>query len=283
MTVANFVPTVWSGQVFMDFQKATILGGAITNRNYEGEITGSGDSVKITSVGPVTVRSYSKNSTSNLTVEQLNDAQTTLIIDQAKYFAFSVDNIDRAQAKGDVLGAGMMQAAQALAEDADSYIASLYTQAGASTYTSITIASSNADVLTMFGRAKQLLTEMNCPQAGRRAVVSPYVEAQLVKQTVGMTQGLVGEVMPTGMIGRFLGFDVYVSNNLAQGSTHTAAQPVHECMFGTPQAITFADQIVKTEAYRPEGGFSDAVKGLHLYGAKCTQPHALVVIEARST
>ena len=282
MTVNNFIPTIWAGTVFTDFQKATILGG-LANHDYEGEITGQGDTVKITKVGPVTIRSYTKNSTSNLTVEQLNDSQTALNIDQAKYFAFSVDDVDQAQVKGNVLGAGMMEAGQGLAEDADNYIANLYTQAGASTYASVTIASSNSDVLTLFGRAKQLLSEMNCPQAGRKAYISPYVEAQVVKQNVMMTLGQNVDMFGNGYIGRYMGFDIFVSNNLATGSTHTASSPVHECLFGTNAAITFADQIVKTVAYRPEGSFSDAVKGLHVYGAKVIQPKALVCIETRST
>ncbi|MFA5347767.1 MAG: P22 phage major capsid protein family protein [Methanoregula sp.] len=282
MTVNNFIPTIWSGQVFTDFQKETILGG-FCNRNYEGEINGQGDTVKINSVGPVTVRTYTKNSTGNLTVEQLADSQTTLVIDQADYFAFSVDNIDTAQAKGDVMGAGITNASQAMAEKADTFIANLYTQAGASTYATVTLASSDHGVLDLFGRAAQLLSEMNCPKAGRRAYISPYVEAQLVKQNVLMTLGQNPELFGNGYLGRYLGFDIFGSNNLATGSTHTASQPVHECMFGTVEAITFADQIVKTVAYQPEGAFSDAVKGLHVYGAKVIKPKALVVIETRST
>jgi hypothetical protein len=282
LTVNNFIPTIWSGQVFTDFQKETILGG-FCNRNYEGEINGQGDTVKINSVGPVTVRTYTKNSTGNLTVEQLADSQTTLVIDQADYFAFSVDNIDTAQAKGDVMGAGITNASQAMAEKADTFIANLYTQAGASTYATVTLASSDHGVLDLFGRAAQLLSEMNCPKAGRRAYISPYVEAQLVKQNVLMTLGQNPELFGNGYLGRYLGFDIFGSNNLATGSTHTASQPVHECMFGTVEAITFADQIVKTVAYQPEGAFSDAVKGLHVYGAKVIKPKALVVIETRST
>lgn len=282
MTVDRFIPTIWSGQVFTDFQKETVLGG-FCNRNYEGEISGQGDTVKINMVGPVTVRSYTKNSTSNLTVEQLNDAQTTLVIDQADYFAFSVDNIDAAQAKGNVMGAGITNAAQAMAETADSRIANLYSQAGASTYVTITLASSDRGVLDMFGRAGQLLSEMNCPKAGRRAYISPYVEAQMVKQNIALTQGQNAELFGNGYLGRFMGFDIFGSNNLATGSTHTASKPVHECLFGTQEAITFADQIVKTVAYSPEGAFSDAVKGLHVYGMKVVKPKALVCIETRST
>ena len=35
-------------------------------------------------------------------------------------------------------------------------------------------------------------------------------------------------------------------------------------------ATTYAEQIIKTEAYRLEKRFADGVKGLHVYGAKVT-------------
>ena len=46
---------------------------------------------------------------------------------------------------------------------------------------------------------------------------------------------------------------------------------------GSSIATTFAEQILKTEAYRPEKRFGDALKGLHVYGAKVVRPEALVV------
>jgi hypothetical protein len=103
----------------------------------------------------------------------------------------------------------------------------------------------------------------------------------MVKQNVMLTLGQNDGLFTNGYIGRYLGFDVIVSNNLAQGSTHTAASPVHEVMFGTKDAITMAFQINKVEAYRPQGLFSDAVKGLLLYGAKVIQPKALCTVEVR--
>jgi hypothetical protein len=45
-------------------------------------------------------------------------------------------------------------------------------------------------------------------------------------------------------------------------------------------AITFAEQIVSVEAFRQEASFSDAVKGLHVYGYKVVQPNALVAMTA---
>jgi hypothetical protein len=73
-----------------------------------------------------------------------------------------------------------------------------------------------------------------------------------------------------------MGFDIYMSNNLSEGPSHTAAIPEHYIMAGSPDAITFADQIASLEAYRPELQFADAVKGLHVYGMKVVQPKALL-------
>jgi len=50
-----------------------------------------------------------------------------------------------------------------------------------------------------------------------------------------------------------------------------------------PSAITFAEQIVKVEPYRPQDSFSDALKGLHVYGAKLVRPDAIATVVASIT
>jgi uncharacterized protein YmfQ (DUF2313 family) len=73
-----------------------------------------------------------------------------------------------------------------------------------------------------------------------------------------------------GMVGRAAGFDILLSNN-APNTTGSEFATIA----GNNTAITFADQISKTEAYRPQSSFSDAVKGLALYGAKVIRPDSL--------
>jgi hypothetical protein len=46
---------------------------------------------------------------------------------------------------------------------------------------------------------------------------------------------------------------------------------------GSSIATSYVEQISKVEAFRPEKRFADALKGLHLYGAKVVRPQALVV------
>ena len=44
-----------------------------------------------------------------------------------------------------------------------------------------------------------------------------------------------------------------------------------------PDAVTFANQITKVEAYRPERGFADGLKGLCLSGAKVIIPTGVCI------
>jgi len=52
---------------------------------------------------------------------------------------------------------------------------------------------------------------------------------------------------------------------------------------GSQMATTYAEQINKVEAYRPQKRFSDALKGLHLYGGKVVRPEALVVASVKTS
>ena len=78
------------------------------------------------------------------------------------------------------------------------------------------------------------------------------------------------DALRNGFVGRAAGFDIHVSNNCHDDSI----------LAGHPMAVTYAEQIVKTEAYRPEDAFSDAIKGLHVYGAKVVRPEAISVVSA---
>ena len=54
---------------------------------------------------------------------------------------------------------------------------------------------------------------------------------------------------------------------------------IHRCAIRTKRAIAFAEQLSEIEAYRPELRFADAVKGLHLYGAKVVYPNEIVCLD----
>jgi hypothetical protein len=264
MSVNNFIPEMWSPLILEPLDKALVFADCC-NRDYEGDIAQAGDSVHINSVGPVTIATYTKNSTT-VTPEVLNDSDMTLQITESKYFAFVVDDVDKRQAQGNILSGGMKRAAYGIANTIDQFIATKWADAG-SIITTVAITSLNAyeSMLTM----KQTLDEANAPVEGRWAILPPWFITKLLLAEA-ILENTTNDAW-NGRVARCAGFDLRVSNNVATSST------TYYPMAGTTEAITFAHQLASIEAYRPEGKFGDAVKGLDLYGAKVVQPNALVV------
>lgn len=95
MAITTFFPTIWEARLLAHLDKALVYGN-LCNRDYEGNIRNAGDTVKINQIADITVSNYAKGTA--LTYEDVDGEPTTLTIDQQKYFAFKVDDVDRAQA-----------------------------------------------------------------------------------------------------------------------------------------------------------------------------------------
>lgn len=279
MAITRFRPEIWSALLLSSLKKAHVYAEAFTNRDYEGEIKAAGDTVRITSISRPTVSSYTRNS--DISYEELTDAQRTLLVDREKYWAFSLDDVDAAQARGNVVPEAMTEAAHALADDVDAYIASLYTQiatANAISTTSITTGDLAYNALVDLGVK---LSEANVPKANRRVVIPEWYHGLLQKNANFINAEKSadgGEALRNGFIGRAAGFAIYTSNNapLITGDDYAV-------IAGTPQAMTMADQILKTEALRSENRFADRVRGLHVYGVKLLRPDGMAVLTASKT
>ena len=284
MAIDNFIPEIWSKEIFRDFDKSFVF-GSLVNRNYEGDIKAQGDTVKINAIGPITVSSYTKNSTAGVSIAPLVGVDMTMVIDKADYFGFFVDDIDKAQVspKG-VMAEGMRKAAVALADTADGRIADLYPSAGTLLTTAALGPSVVPEQLALIHRK---LDEQNVPFPGRWLAVSPWMYQNILLANIGFAYTTAGypsgpvnvdgtAAFQAGRVGTVLGFEVYMTNNLAAHASDASTKRYEYALAGTRDAITFADQIVSLEAFRPETMFSDAVKGLHVYGMKVVAPKALV-------
>ena len=273
MSVLNFIPTIWSARLNEGFKQNLVYGNCI-NTDYEGEIQGEGSTVKINSIGEVTIGDYDKVAGIG-TPEELTSEQKSLVIDQAKYFNFQVDDVDKAQANVDLLEAGIKEAAFGLANTVDKYIAGFYTEVKAENIigddtTPIVPTKDNAyDYLVDLG---VVLDENNVPEDNRFVVLPAWFYGLLVKDP-RFTKEM--NVMRTGFVGNIDNMAVYKSNNVPS-TTGTK----YKLIAGHRSAISFAGQVDSVEAYRPESQFSDAVKGLQVYGAKCIKPEGIAVLTA---
>ena len=195
-------------------------------------------------------------------------------------FAFYLDDVDAAQTKPKVMAEAMRKAAVALANESDQLIAGFYSDAGVNvSSTSVTV----ANAMKVLADAAEGLDENNVPMQGRWMAIPPWFHSKLVLNKILETDGSVdaNNAYGNGFVGRAFGFDIYMSNNLTTGIG--AVGNSHYALAGTSRAISFAEQVVKMEAYRPEDSFSDAVKGLHVYGSKVVDPNALVSLSITTT
>jgi len=89
----NFSPVIYSQKVQQAFRKSSVA-ESITNNDYFGEIANFGDTVRIIKEPEITVKAYSRGTT--VTPQDLDDEDFTLVVDQANYFAFKMDDIEEA-------------------------------------------------------------------------------------------------------------------------------------------------------------------------------------------
>ena len=270
MAISNFIPTIWSENLYTELDKKYIA-VANCNRDFEGDIKNKGSVVKICGVGDISISDYTKNADMN-EAQQLSDTVKELAIDQAKYFNFQIDDIDRAQSSPKLMGAAMKIAASALANEADKYVFGLYNKAEKTVNAG---ECSSEDIIKYFINAITVLRKNNVTDDNEIVIeISPAVAAIILNAKINLATN--NEMLETGCIGKIAGCKVFVSNNVTavdEGDTEA-----FQCYVRTKRAIAFAEQLSEIEAYRPEKRFSDAVKGLHLYGAKVVYPKELVVV-----
>ena len=279
MSILRFRPEIWSAVLLEALQKSLVFAGPqVINRDYEGDISQMGDVVHISSVGDPSVADYAAGDV--LTYEDLNDAGQTFPIDQAKKFSFKVDDIDKRQARGEVMSTAMKRAAYKIRDGIDQYIAGLYTGVVSGNAIGTTAVTSADIAYTQLVALRTKLSQANVPTEGRYVIVPPWYYGLLLNNDkfVRVDASGTSEGLRNGRVGRAAGFDVFESNNCINVTGDD-----YIVQAGVNMAITFADQIVETEALRLQSTFADAVRGLHVYGAKLTRPDCIATLTASIT
>jgi hypothetical protein len=276
MSLANFIPTVWAGAVLQWLEKSLVY-VSCSNRNYEGQIAQAGDKVKITEIGDINIGTYTG---ADITLQSLDSASRFLEITEQKYFGFAVDDIDKVQMNVDIMDSASRKAAYSLRDTADQFVASKYTEAGiltnlGTTSVPLTItsdgASSSVKGSALLSKIQRALDDGKVQKEGRWIVIPPWLEQKLILEKILLPMGNMTAVnYDNGRIGQTVfGFDVRTSHNVPVGSSK------YRILAGVADAITYAEQIVSVEALRVPLQFKDAVKGLHVYGAKVIRPDML--------
>lgn len=280
------IPILFSAKMLVKFYKATVF-GSIANTEYEGEIKNQGDKVIIRTIPDITIRDYVKGQ--KLTLERPESTSVELNIDKAKYFNCGLDDIDVKQFDIDMMDKWAEDASEQMKITIDAAILTFLDDqedsnnsgATAGVYSNINlgvsgtaVSISKTNVIDYIVYCGQILDEQNIPETDRWFVIPAWMCA-LIKTSDLKDASLTGDSstpLRNGRIGMIDRFTLYKSNQLETNGTET-------CMpFGHKSALTFASQIIKTEIYRPQDTFADAMKGLQVYGYSVIKPEALGIL-----
>lgn len=126
----TFIPTLWSGKLAQKFYAATVF-GEIANTDWQGDISGIGDTVIINTIPSINIYSYNIGQSLNYDVPS---PQTfTLQITKGKYFGVNVNNVLELQAKPKLMDLFTNDAAMQMKIqiDKDVLFSTLFTSLGA--------------------------------------------------------------------------------------------------------------------------------------------------------
>ena len=246
------------------------LGNLIANRNYEGEITGPEDTVKILTPNAASVNDHTGP---KVTIEtNVGASVQSMVMDHAKDFGFVLDSAEN-------LAGRILQFADEtfneVLEQADKFILTNAADADLTFDFDATVATPDLDEL--FGRARQELDDEGVPNAQRFAVVPPSISRLVYKDLTDRDTDRGDDALNTGLVGRYYGFVVY---DRPESFFSTSGTGEIQSMFGSRFYQTYGDAVVSLVVKEePDEYTGPLVRGLHVAGSTLTQPKGFVNAE----
>jgi hypothetical protein len=225
------------------------------------------------------ISTYDYSANGVIEYQDITDDYISLIINKAKGWAVTRDNIDEIQNDIDAFKEVSTNAALQSKIDIEKQVFSaVYADAGQSIAST---ALTKTNIIDWIIEMAILLDESNVPDDGKRWVLLPPRFAGLIAGSdlknasiTNDSKSVMRSSFSNDKLGTVYGLNIFSSNNL----TKTGA--TYQCMAGHPTAITFANQFNETESGLRESSHGKFIRGLNLYGFKTVKPTALIYAPA---
>ena len=286
-----WVPEIYSKKVQIALRKASVA-EAVCNTDYMGEIKSFGDTVNIVQEPQIAVSDYTRGATTSSTA--LTDAELVLTIDQAKYFQFQLDDIEKRFSHINFQSVASDNAAYKLKDAMDENIlhhiavdaSSVAANKRGTTSTPIDVgfAAGEVDPLNEMSTASKLLDEQNVPEEGRWFVAAPEwydalanTSSKLLSVDYNAGKGsLRNGLVASGLV---RGFQMYKSNNCKthdlSGATPAGSATQPCAVWGQMSGISCGSSLKIVESLRSTSTFADIVRGLLVFGRKVLRTEAI--------
>ena len=279
MSYNNFIPTIWDEAINRELERKHVF-VADTNRQYEGDVSKAGDTVRILGIGKPTVSSHitTDGSITLSAPEVVEDSSISMLINHVAYFNYMVDDIDKRQAVGGIMDALSQETSEALAQEEDVAVSDLSSDVEAVKKDALTTSISTANVLAYIDAGLEKLYENDVTPDTEITMTVPPWFYMILKQAYVNLDTDNSKMLENGKVGRYGNVIVRMSNNVAtNGDGDSLIQ------LKTKRAIAFAKPMTHTEPYRPEKKFSDAVKGFILFGTRIVRPKEMIILNCKKS
>ena len=295
---SKFIPEVWSAKLAKKYYKKTVL-TAITNTAWEGEIKKQGDKVYIRTIADITVFDHQKGMV--LPKQRPESPDIELLINKGSAWNVLLDDVDKVQSDIDLLNKFTDDAAKQINIAVDAAVlGSVYADANSSNYgatagkisagynlgaTGAPVQVTKTNIIDYITYCGGVLDENDVPDEDRWMVIPSWM-AVMIKGSDLKDASLSGDPKSTlrsGLLGMIDRFVIYSSNSCGSvaAATETSGFQSFYALFGNKDAISFANQFIKTESLRSTDSFDTIVRGLMVYGYKVTKPEGLGFLYAR--
>lgn len=273
----GFTPELFSKKVNIKLDKQGTYTD-IVNRKWEGEIKNEGDRVTIYTIGNLKAKDYDPKNPTAIEYDNPEGDKQQLIVDQIKIIPFKVGDVQNLWANLNLVDQYTDRIAVAGAETKDAHLHTVAVAgAGTKLYDASALALTEDNVWKLICQLQATLKRKNALKNGRdysgkrpALVVSPEVEGVLLQSKNYFANAFGNEVLRKGQIGKIGLFDVFTNTVNGDG---TGDQTIVAL---TSDAITYAEQITKTETLRDKDEVGDFVRCLMVYGSKVVNPDCIV-------
>lgn len=233
--VSAIQPELWSAMVQVPLYKS-LVALEVANLQFSDTLKYA-DTLHIPRFGDLSAKTYTPGTTISATNQDW--AYDTLVVSTYKYAAFYVDNPRALTINVDQASKLATEAAYQLKNAIDTHVFANITGAdGFTTYgvdaaglqggtAHRPVSAGSATIINVFANARKILRENNVEEMGDWcAVVTPKVASYIETKAATVGYNVADATLRNGYAGDFMGFQVYISNNLPSGKCSAIAPTI---------------------------------------------------------
>jgi hypothetical protein len=272
-----FIPKKYSPRLLAKFYAGSVC-NVICNRNWDGDIKSSGDTVVIRQRPDIAMTPYVENQ--KVDWQDINDQSQELTIDYSFIAATKLGIVDMHQMDINLQPEVVDEIANQSRLKIETTVLSSVPTSAANTlaYNLFTSWNTSASALKYITRAQALLDKVNAPENDRWLLIHPSMAETFIQETAlyALNAGTAKGALQAGFVAELAGFKIYKSPLVA--GSGTAADP-YQAIAGHIEAITLASQFTHFDVLTQMQDYVGVgIRCINCFGFKVTKPELLVGI-----